>query len=431
MNYMDEMNIFSYKGEELNATIEGYADPDHPMFIKPAFHRGCIADIPEIVRGSVYGTEEANLNGNLSMDRGETDHMIILILDGFGHDLLRYALEKYPMKNLNSILLESEYTPITSVFPSTTATALFTVYMGMQPVEHEIIGYTQYIRELGTVCNMLSMSPIGNHRNDLIEAGWMPESLKQKRSFARRINDEGVLSYIYLPNMIKKSGMSKVTAAETTLRPYYSTSHMFTSISKDVKASRGKSVHIGYISSIDTMSHKVGSRTEETAMDLEQIFYGVKMLKESLASTNSTVLISADHGHVNVGTNNLFDISKDSILYDTLRAPVVGDARAAFLRIRCGKMDEALNHLKEMYGGSYEILSTLDMLKSGYFGDSRVNDNRSDRFGDLVMVPKGNTGIIDSNLTFLDPSMSHENMVGMHGGLLREEMIVPLIITHV
>jgi hypothetical protein len=45
------------------------------------------------------------------------------------------------------------------------------------------------------------------------------------------------------------------------------------------------------------------------------------------------------------------------------------------------------------------------------------------------MVPRKNIGIIDSNLTFLDPKMSHENMVGMHGGLLREEMIVPLIIT--
>ena len=426
---MDKMGTYNIDNAYFDNIIEGYADKKHEKFIKPAFGRGCIADIPEIVEGMINGTERANLNGKIPIDAIDSDHVIVLILDGFGHDLFMYATERYPMKNLGSLLRESAYFPITSVFPSTTATALFTVYMGLQPVEHEIIGYTQYIRELGTVCNMLSMSPIGNRKNDLISAGWMPEPLKGRKSFAKRISDSGTASFIYLPNMIKESGMSKITAAETTLRSYYSTSHMFTSIARDVKEARGKSIHIGYVPSVDTMSHKVGSRTEETALELESIFYNIDMLKESVISTNTTLLISADHGHVNVGTSNLFDISKDRELYNTFRAPVVGDARAAFLRIRCGSMDEARNHLIERYGENYEIFNSLEMLKEGYFGDRKENTNINDRFGDLIMVPRRNIGIIDSNLTFLDPKMSHDNMVGMHGGLLMEEMIVPLIIT--
>jgi len=426
---MDEMDVFDLNWEELDAVIEGYVDREHLEFIKPAFGQGCIADIPDIVEGKLNGTSRASLGGKLPIDKAETDHMIVLILDGFGHDLFRYAIEKHPMKNLNSILRESSYLPITSVFPSTTATALFTVYMGIQPIEHEIVGYTQYIRELGTVCNMLSMSPIGNYKNDLIEMGWMPESLRNRESFAKKMSNGGVSSYIYLPNMIRNSGMSKITAAETTVRPYYSTSHMFTSIINDVRLSRGKSLHIGYISSLDTISHKIGSRTDETAMELESIFYNIGTLKESLEMTKSTILISADHGHVNVGTNNLFDISKDLVLYDMFRGPVVGDARAAFLRIRCGGIDEAMDLLLKNYSASYEIFRSSSMLNSGYFGNYKASEKRNDRFGDLVMVPRSNTGIIDSNLTFLDPKMSHENMVGMHGGLLREEMVVPLIIT--
>ena len=427
---MDEMGTYNVDTTYFDTIIERYADKKHENFIKPAFGRGCIADIPEIVEGMINGTEQASLYGKMPLDAIGSDHVIVLILDGFGHDLFMYATEKHPMKNLGSILSESTYLPITSVFPSTTATALFTVYMGMQPVEHEIIGYTQYVRELGTVCNMLSMSPIGNRKNDLIGAGWMPGSLRGRKSFAKRISDSGTPSFIYLPNMIKDSGMSKITAAESTVRSYYSTSHMFTSIARDVKEARGKSVHIGYISSVDTMSHKVGSRTEETALELESIFYNIDMLKQSLMSTNTTLLISADHGHVNVGTSNLFDISKDGELYNTFRAPVVGDARAAFLRIRCGYLDEARNHLIERYGANYEIFDSLEMLKEGYFGDRKENINVNDRFGDLIMVPKRNIGIIDSNLTFLDPKMSHENMIGMHGGLLREEMIVPLIVAN-
>ncbi|MEM3858836.1 MAG: alkaline phosphatase family protein [Candidatus Micrarchaeaceae archaeon] len=425
---MEGEGVFTVDFENYDTIIETYVDKEHPDFIKPAFGKGCIADIPGLAESKLLGGKNSDLPSKFGIGNEESDHVIILLLDGFGHDLLRYAVKNHEMKHLRSVIERSLYTPITSVFPSTTVTSLFTLYMDMQPIEHEIIGYTQYIRELGSVCNMLSMTPISNIRNDLLGAGWIPRTLKDRESFSKRMSNEGVNSYIYLPNTIRNNGMSRIIAAGTNLEPYYSTSHMFASIVRNVKASRKKSMHIGYISSIDSLSHKIGPRTRESVAELESIFYSVDVLREELKSTKTAILISADHGHVNVGSSNLFDISKDKELYNLFRTPVVGDARAAVLRILCDHIDEAENYLLEKYGASYEIFRSSQMIEKGYFGNRNTNKNENDRFGDLIIVPKSNTGIIDSNLTFLDKEMSYENMVGMHGGLLAEEMIVPLIL---
>ncbi|MEM0157978.1 MAG: alkaline phosphatase family protein [Thermoplasmataceae archaeon] len=414
---------------ECNYSIDDFRDKGFHNFIKPAFGKGCIADIPGFVESRLLSTNTRRTSIEQEMGSDESEDLVLIILDGLGYDLIMNALKSQWMKHFLSVMERSSCSPITSVFPSTTSTALFTVYMDMQPCEHEVIGYTQYIRELGCVCNMLSMAPVGNQSHDLIEAGWMPSGLKGKKPFPARMIENGVKSFIHLPGNIVNSGMSRITGAGVAIDPYFSVSQMFTAIARNVLSARGKTFHMAYVPSVDTLSHKVGSKSLEVFAELETLFYNIDTFIGQLKSRNATIIISADHGHVNVGNSNLMDISRDYELYNMLRAPIVGDARAAFLRVKCNHLEEAESHLLEKYGERYVILRSTKMMKSGYFGNKAVNRDNNDRFGDLIMVPKGNNGVLDSNLTLLDRNMNLENMVGMHGGLLAEEMIVPLIIS--
>ena len=41
---------------------------------------------------------------------------------------------------------------------ASTTTATVTLHTGMDPEEHGIIGYIQYLKDVGSVCNMISLT---------------------------------------------------------------------------------------------------------------------------------------------------------------------------------------------------------------------------------------------------------------------------------
>ena len=68
-----------------------------------------------------------------------------------------------------------------------------------------------------------------------------------------------------------------------------------------------------------------------------------------------------------------------------------------------------------------------DLARNGFFGNSRNNVDHVDSLGDLVLIMKNSSSVFDYSLKILDPYNDGESMIGMHGGLSQEEMIVPFI----
>jgi hypothetical protein len=139
------------------------------------------------------------------------------------------------------------------------------------------------------------------------------------------------------------------------------------------------------------------------------------------------VIVSADHGHTMIRPDAIIDASIDQKLISFFATPVTGDARAPILRINEGKMEEALDYIEERYGGHFVAMRSEDLLKMGYFGISEKRFAKEDRFGDVILVPIGESGMIDSRLRLLDKEIDFGSLTGVHGGLSQEEMIVPLI----
>ena len=115
---------------------------------RPAFGRGSIADIPGALLESLGIDGGKGSPESFRHISEPADHTVFILIDGLGHSTLQYALNNLRLRNLKAFREESVYVPATSIFPSTTSTATVTLHTGMDPEEHGIIGYIQYLKEV-------------------------------------------------------------------------------------------------------------------------------------------------------------------------------------------------------------------------------------------------------------------------------------------
>src|SRR5687768_9851406 len=74
----------------------------------------------------------------------EARHVVLLIIDGLGDNYLM-------RRGAGGELARRRKSAITSVFPSTTASAITTSYTGCTPLEHGLTGWFMYFGEAGCV----------------------------------------------------------------------------------------------------------------------------------------------------------------------------------------------------------------------------------------------------------------------------------------
>lgn len=413
----------------LEDAISEFAVPEHRDLIRPGFGRGSIADIPNLLKRNLGISTGQGVPDAMRGAEEDVDHMVFFLLDGFGHSTVEKSLASFEMHNLRSYLDYSDYVPITSVFPSTTSTATVTYQTGLQPMEHGIIGYNSYLAELGSVCNMITLTPLGRPDYSLLDHGWSVPAIRDSGTIYEQLKRNYVEPFLYLPNAIRGSGMTNITGTGANFNGYFSVSHMLTTLRRNIENSVRKSFHFCYISSVDTISHKIGPYTEETSLEVDSIFQLIngQFLENLRADGRVGIAISADHGHTVVPQSRILDIRDDPVLSSMMRAPVTGDVRAPVLRLRAGLTDRAVKHLEHAYGDLFLVRRKEELVRDSYFGTRIDSFSDTDRLGDIILIPTGDYGMKDSCLGMIDPKLNRIDMTGMHGGLSREEMIVPLI----
>ncbi len=413
----------------LDNIISSYRLEEGPPLIRPAFGKGSIAEIPGYLKSSLGVSPKRSLPDLMKSTLEDVDHMVFFLLDGFGHSTLQHLLENYKAGNTRKFLSESSYKPLTSVFPSTTSTATFTYQTDLHPIEHGIIGYISYLSELGTMGNMITLDPLGMPGHSFLDGGWSVPAIDEAGTVYHEFQSNRIDAHLYLPYSIRNSGMTRITGRGSTLNAYITESQMMTKLRRNIEKSTRKSFHYCYISNVDTISHKVGPYTEDTAMEIESIFNHIneQFIGKVEADSRIGIAVSADHGHTVIPHDNLKDSRDDEILSGMLRTPVAGDIRAPLLRIREGMAGQAMEHLERNYGNDFIIKTGKDALNQGFYGEGAMTPENSDRFGDIVMFPKRDVGLMDSALGTLDHRLRGFDMIGIHGGLSEEEMIVPFL----
>jgi predicted AlkP superfamily pyrophosphatase or phosphodiesterase len=396
-------------------------------FFKPTYDGYSIANIPETAARLLGARASRPLaDRSLSSYSEGTEHVVLLLLDGFGAAQLRFAREHYGgVPSFEQQFSRADQLEISSVFPSTTSSAMSSLHTGLTPQEHGVIGYTMFIAQLGAIVQMLRFTPVLGGRS-VFDSGLDPESFLEVKTIHERFEEEGIASTVYTPAHILDSGLSRITYRGADIVPGFSFTDSVIGLRKNLEDERGTGFHFLYYASPDTVAHARGPYAEVFSAELEAVFsilskqFFAKLEKGIRKKT--TLLISGDHGATRVRSEAILDVAVYPELTSHFRLPPTGDSRASIMHLKPGTQDRVRSFFEEKFPDQFEIMDSSRLLSEGYYGLGKAKEETRSRIGDLVALAKKDNAIDNSNIEF------HKDKIpGRHGGLSEEEMKVPLI----
>ncbi len=357
-------------------------------------------------------------------------NIIFLVIDGLPFKQMQIWLEKgLQRKDLHSNWKHIEelglFSPLTSVVPSTTANALTCLWTGKLPVEHGMIGYELYLKELDIIMNMILRTQVypipGNDSEaDPRESG----SFLPVPTLGDHFLKHGIQPYAFQHESICDSGLSRILFPDVQKIPFTSPQDMWQKTLEllETQTSKRKYIYL-YWSDIDTLSHRNGPDSRKT----RHAWYWFSHLLEKFLSDrirsmkNDTLLIiTSDHGQISTQIRPLFDVRSDQEFMGCLDIPPSGESRFPYLFVKAEKTGAFQKHISQRWDGDFVLVPSADIAASGIFGKKEMNATVRSRIGTHAAFPKGNAYWWWAN--------KENSLMGRHGGLSSQEMITPLFI---
>ena len=351
--------------------------------------------------------------------------VVLLVLDGLGV----FRFQNYLQQGLGTVwkehLPQASLAPLTSICPSTTASALTTLWTGASTAAHGIAGYELWLKEYGVTTNMITHAPMtfAGDTGGLKRAGFQPENFLPVPTLGAHLAQSGVQPHAFMHHTIARSGLSAMHLRQATVYPFHDPGDMLVSLRNLLNEHPGERLYsYVYWGDLDELSHRFGPDDERVAVEFEAFsrILGKHFLDRlTPASRKDTLLLmTADHGQMYTPKNAQYDLQKHPELLDALHLWPTGENRLAYLHVRPGQVKFVQEYVEKTWPGQISLISTEQALRSGLMGPGKPHPRLTDRLGDLIAFARG-----DAYWWWADK----ENLLlGRHGGLSPQEMTVPL-----
>jgi len=401
-----------------------------PGMIAPRYDGWGIANVaPSILRAFGVADEHPGL-AEAALPPTLLDgvrRIVVLIVDAFGWLQLHDELARQPDLFLGELIRREgvAFSPLTSVFPSTTVNALTTANTGAQPIEHGVLGYTLWLREFGAVSEMITFGPYAANGWSYMQAGVEPTTFQPLPSIFARVRAAGVAPFLVNPAIFERSPLSLMQSGGASYVPYLGLSDGLTQIRRLVETPGDDPMLIGaYYGQLDTIAHVYGTGTPEHAAEVAQIDGALRReIFDRIDRDDTLFMLYADHGHINCDAAHTIDLVEDVALRGDLVVGPTGEGRARYLHVRDGRRAAIRAHLTARYGAFSTLLEAEEAIARGLFGPGTPAERSRERIGDLVLLPHENYYFHE----YPTPRRKALDMLGRHGGLTPEEMLVPFL----
>jgi hypothetical protein len=324
----------------------------------------------------------------------EADRVVLLVIDGLGWEQL------HERRSLAPALAGLDGGPITTVAPSTTATALTSISTGLPPGEHGIVGYRMAVH--GEVLNVLRWSTASGDARQSVP----PTKVQTAPAFASQ-----------RPPVVTRAEFadSGFTAAHLDGVRYFGYRTLGTLTAELSRLCRsGEPFVYGYYEGLDKVSHEYGLG-EQYDEELRWIDHLVEAVLESLPP-GAVLVVTADHGQVEVG-DNVIDLPPELLGHVAMQS---GEGRFRWLHARPGHGTALLDAASSLLGEQAWVRARDEAIAEGWYGPV-VTETAATRLGDVLLAARG-------DIAFHDPADTGPYLlVGRHGSLTAAEMLVPLL----
>ncbi|MFX1532650.1 MAG: alkaline phosphatase family protein [Promethearchaeota archaeon] len=357
-----------------------------------------------------------NLTCLMPSDLENASNIILLVIDGLGYEYLRTY-------GHNSLLSKYLIGKVTSVFPCSTASAMPSFYTGLAPLNHAITGWFTYLKELGVVSTILPLTTRA-FRNSITNETRTTAAIFQCQSIFDYIRAQ---TYFFLPEIIKDSEFSTFFGGKSIRVGYKNLRDLFSKFLSILKQDKNQKFILGYWTELDRVIHLEGTKSKATLQHFQEINLELGKFIEILETENlqetTRILITADHGLIDIPPDRTIQLKDHSQLQSTLALPLCGDYRAVFFYVRPSQVTKFEEYITNHLNHVGTLMKVEDLVDQGYFGLYDLHPRFFDRVGDYVFIMKENYAFMDNLL-----GEKVRVLVGNHGGLSKEELYVPLSI---
>ncbi len=324
----------------------------------------------------------------------EANQVVLLVIDGMGWEQLQARRSFAP------VMTAMHGRAITTVAPSTTATALTSIATGLTPGEHGVVGYR--INVGGEILNVLRWNtPNGDARLTI-----PPGSFQKAASFASQHPP------IVTRAEFHHGGFSGAHLEGTRFHGYRYMSTFLVEMRRLLRAN--EPFIYAYYDGPDKVSHEYGLGEHYDA-EVAAVDRLVADIMDELPP-GAVLVITSDHGQVHTG-DAVHELPTDVLEHVAIQS---GEARLRWLHARGGRANALLEAVDHHLGDLAWVRTRAQVIGEQWFGP-HITLEGANRLGDVALAAKGVHA-------FLDPADSGPyKLIGRHGSLTSAEMLVPLL----
>jgi hypothetical protein len=289
---------------------------------------------------------------------------------------------------------------ITTVAPSTTATALSSIATGLTPAEHGLLGYRIMLN--GEVLNVLRWNSVDGDRR----RSFPPRDVQPFAAFL----GHGVP--VVSPAELQGSAFTEAHLRGSRPVGWRAVSAISVEVGRQLGA--GERFVYAYYGGIDKTAHERGFGDFYDA----ELRFADRLVADLRASlpAGAVLLVTADHGQVQVG-DHIIDPDPELLKMVVQQS---GEGRFRWWHAAPGAAGDLLAAATERYRDVAWVVPRKQTIEEQWFG-SNVPPPMAARLGDVALAAH-------EPVSFHDPTDTGPfPLVCRHGSLTAAEMLVPLL----
>lgn len=293
-------------------------------------------------------------------------------------------------------------------FPTTTAAALATLTTGLAAGEHGLVGYSAFDRANDRVVNQLR--------------GWddraRPEVWQPHPTVFERVATRGIDAIAIGAERYRETGFTTAILRGARFEAQRSVGDRIAAAVDLVQGSDRRLVYV-YVPELDQVGHAEGCGSAAWTRRLDELDGALAVVERGLPR-DAGILLTADHGMLDIPAERRLVIAGDSSLWEGVRH-VAGEPRCLHLQVdEPGRLTEVRDRWRASEGGRAWVVSRQEAIAADWFGP--VAPDVAPRMGDVIVAARGEVAWYDER----SASRSALAMIGQHGAFSDAERRVPL-----
>lgn len=324
----------------------------------------------------------------------DSSRYVVVLVDGLGWDITMRGCLSAPY--ISGII--GDAATIQASIPTTTSASLTSLWTGRRTGGHGIVGFSF---ELNSHVTIPLMSP---------------DPIPTAEPVMDQMAEEGIAVSWVIPQEHIGSGLTRMGTRRSEMVGVPTTDHAGrVDAIRDASRRSGKSVVFVYEPRLDDAGHRHGVASDAWSAALSSIDSFLEDLRGGL-DDDVCLLVTGDHGMVDVPTTERIDIDADPVLSQDLRM-IAGEAR--FRHLYTPNPAGVIERWKGRLGDRAIVLSRAEAVDAGLFGP--VEAGYLSRIGDVVVIAPSTQAYLTSGF------QGEYHLVGMHGGCTSAELWVPVL----